>query len=133
MVNLGNGYYETIDSFILTIVLGLLLLAGIALVWSLKKEIKQHEAQKKEFYDPSEDEIKTYEKAKIIKKDTYIHNEGSDRYFPHHSIIYLVELETKEGECLSFKVPQEMFEAIKEGDIGTVTIKNGDFYAFELG
>lgn len=134
MIEFGNGHYIDYDDIVIFLVFGSLLLLAIVMIpIAIKKDLKERKKQKDELYNLSEDEIEVYEKARVTGKDTYIQNEGSDQYFPGHSIIYLILMETKEGETLKFKVTQEMFEGIKEGDIGTVTVKNGEFYSFELG
>ncbi len=134
MIQIGDEIYIEYDMLFACIFFAILFAFLLfVLVKDIKKERKQRKAEKEEMMHPSEDEIEIYEKAKVVRLDTFLTAETPEHSYIAHDLGFKIEIQTREGEYRTFKLPQEMFEAIKEGDIGTVTVKNGEFYAFRLG
>ena len=79
--------------------------------------------------DPIEESPAVAIGAVVVSKRANIQNMGGPKY-PHSTLCCYATFSTDAGEMVEYSIPQEVYNAIKENDYGTLVTVEGKFFAF---
>lgn len=85
--------------------------------------------QPEESPPPVFDEIKT--RATVVDLACWVRMAGSYKA-PKAVQEFAVVFQTEDGEMIKLIIPEEMYHGLEKGQVGIVTVRDGELYSFEL-
>ena len=85
--------------------------------------------QPEESPPPVFDEIKT--RATVADLACWVRMAGSYKA-PKAVQEFAVVFQTEDGEMIKLIIPEEMYHGLEKGQVGIVTVRDGELYSFEL-
>lgn len=131
LFRLGSLVFTDVSDFICALVLFMLL--AVLLFFFVKSCVAQHRADKKlyaELDDPVQEPELTAHDAVVISKHSEIVNGGSPN-LPTHCIAFYAVFKTFENKTFKLRIPEEIFESVRENQAGTLVMQENEFYDFK--